>query len=149
MRAPAFLASVAFRGSTVGSEFSAREKEFDGALRRAEAKLLAMTGQERPPNPYRSQGACPFECCTYRQWKTKTVIQLRESIDSARVVAEVSAGSWIQAITGDVYVEPEPYAALESHGRLNAGDVIFFLDNRGEGFVNYWHDGKLNPDVGL
>jgi hypothetical protein len=27
--------------------------------------------------------------------------------------------------------------------------VIFFLDNIGEGYVNYWYDGKLNPDLGL
>src|SRR5262249_5986899 len=44
---------------------------------------------------------------------------------------------------------PEPYAVLADQGVLKAGDVIFFLDNRGEGFINYWYEGKLNPELDL
>ena len=108
-----------------------------------------MTDKDLPPNPYRHEGACPFECCTYRQWKTRSAVRLHESIDSPAIVAEVPAGVSVGGLTGEVRVEPQPYAVLEDNGALKAGDLIFFLDNVGEGCVNYWYHGKLNPDLGL
>ena len=77
------------------------------------------------------------------------MVQLRESIDSEKIIAEIPAGTGVQALTGEVRVEPQPYAVLEDHGVLKAGDVIFFLDNRGEGYVNYWYGGALNPELGI
>jgi hypothetical protein len=108
-----------------------------------------MTDTDRPPNPYRHEGACPFECCTYREWRTRSAVQLRESIDSPTIVAEVPAGVSVAGLTGEVRLEPEPHAVLQDNGALKAGDVIFLLDNIGEGYVNYWYHGKLNPELGI
>src|SRR6476661_2097404 len=30
-----------------------------------------VRAQDGPPMPYIDKGACPFECCTYRQWSVK------------------------------------------------------------------------------
>jgi len=144
-----FLSDEDFRQSSVGLEFEARSKEIAETMRRGEASLSSMTKAELPPDLYRSEGACPFECCTYRTWKTTEPIELLESIRSTKVVAMIAAGVSVKALTGIVDVEPEPYVALENLGALKAGDVLFFLDNLGEGHVNYWYNGKLKPDLGL
>ena len=37
-----------------------------------------------PPVPYEEQGACPFECCTYRTWRAKVDTQIfKERRDGA------------------------------------------------------------------
>jgi pentatricopeptide repeat protein len=146
---PGFLAAKEFSESNQGIEYAAREKENQQNLRHAENALSSMAAKDLPPNPYRHDGACPFECCTYRQWRTKAAVQLRKAIDSSKIVAEIPAGASVAGLTGEVRGEPEPYAVLEDNGELKAGSVIFFLDNIGEGYVNYWYQGELNPGLGL
>jgi FKBP-type peptidyl-prolyl cis-trans isomerase FkpA len=142
---PAFLTSDEFKASESGMEYARTEDANEQNIRLAESRLSSMPAQERPPNPYRAVGACPFECCVYREWTTKSAVQLLESIDSTTIVAEIPANTRVQAVTGEVWVEPQPYVALKDNGFLKAGDVIFFLDYLGEGFVNYWHNGRVNP----
>jgi hypothetical protein len=74
---------------------------------------------------------------------------LLESIRSEKVVARVPAGARVTGVTGEVWVEPQPYAVLRDNGFLKGGDVIFFLDNLGEGHVNYWYNGRLKPPLGI
>ena len=31
----------------------------------------AARAQTRPPRNYEDRGACPFECCTYREWSVE------------------------------------------------------------------------------
>ncbi len=144
----AFRTSDEFTQSAIGIEYRKREDEVQRSIKLAEEQLAAMNPNELPANPYISKGACPFECCTYREWKTKSAVQLRESIGSEKIIAEIPAGTSIRALTGEVHVEPEPYAVLADNGMLKAGDVIFFLDYRGEGYTNYWYQGRLSPDIG-
>ena len=43
--------------------------------------LLALTQTPHsgaPPMPYIDQGACPFECCTYRDWVAEAGFQAVE-----------------------------------------------------------------------
>ena len=146
---PAFLDSTEFKNSSKGIEYAVRENEIQEALRLAQNELSSMPDEDRPPKLYRHVGACPFECCTYRQWKTRSAIQLQQSIDSSNIIAEIPAGVSVAGLTGEVQVEPEPYAVLEDNGIVKAGDVIFFLDYIGEGYVNYWYRGKLKPEIGF
>jgi hypothetical protein len=146
---PSFLESKEFKEGPRGIEYAAREDEVRQDMQMAEKQLASMRDNDLPPNPFRHAGACPFECCTYREWKTLSSIQLHESIDSPKIIAEVPAGVSVTGMTGEVWVEPEPYAVLQDNGALKAGDVVFFLANIGEGYVNYWYQGKLNPDLGL
>ena len=109
---PSFLASNEFKESAKGIEYAARENEIQRAMRMAENELASMTDKDLPPQSYRHAGACPFEGCTYREWKTRSAIQLQESIDSPKIVAEVPAGVSVLGLTGEVRLEPEPYAVL-------------------------------------
>jgi pentatricopeptide repeat protein len=143
-----FRESEEFRASPLGTEYARREGEIQQVLKRAEENLAGM-GTDLPPKIYRSLGACPFECCTYRKWKTEKPVRVQESIQSPAIVAEVPAGADVTGVTGEVHVEPEPYAVLENNGVLKAGDVVFFLDYEGEGYVSYWYKGKIKPDLGL
>lgn len=144
-----FLSSKEFKGSYQGAEYAARETEIRKNLISAENQLASMTDNDRPPQMYRHSGACPFECCMYRQWKTRSAVELLESIGSSRIVAQVPSGASVKGLTGEVRLEPEPYVVLEDNGVLKAGEAIFFLDNIGEGHVNYWYHGRLNPDLQL
>jgi hypothetical protein len=147
--APEFLTSKEFQDSTVGFRYETRKLEIDRLMQGAEAKLGAMNSSDLPPPVYESKGACPFECCTYREWKTNKPVELVESIGSATVVAGVAAGVDVRGVTGEVHIEPRPYVALEDIGQLKAGDVIFLLDSRGEGHFNYWYNGELEPELGF
>jgi pentatricopeptide repeat protein len=143
-----FRESGEFRTSSLGKEYARRDGEIQQILKRAEETLAGM-GKDLPPNIYRSLGACPFECCTYRKWKTEKVVRLQESIGSTTIVSEIPAGADVTGVTGEVHVEPEPYAVLENNGILKAGEVDIFLDYEGEGYVSYWYKGKIKPELGL
>ena len=43
-------------------------------------------GEQKPPNVYIDKGACPFECCTYREWVAHTDVTLLESPNGKKVV---------------------------------------------------------------
>lgn len=146
---PGFLTSEEFKTSEFGIEYAATEISIQRNMQLAAVKLSSMDDKARPPIPYRAKGACPFECCTYRDWTTRSAVQLVESIGSNTIVAEIPEGTRVAGVTGEVWVEPEPYAVLTDNGALKAGDVIFFLDNMGEGQVNYWYNGSLNPPLEL
>ena len=51
--------------------------------------LLLLSGsamaQKHPPQYYIDRGACPGECCTYRQWKAEITTQLLSQIGRAHV----------------------------------------------------------------
>ena len=145
---PRFLESIEFQNSELGKKYAARQMEILETLHRAEQTLASM--KDLPSNPFRSRDACPGEYCAYGKWRTTQAIELRESIASTTIVARIPAQTNVTAVTGDVLVEPQPYAVLEDFGPvLKAGDVIFFLDYVGEGVVNYWYNGQLKPDLGL
>ena len=50
-------------------------------------------------------GACPFECCTYRDWTAETTLTAYESHDPrsrGRVVFTLAPGERVTALTGIV-----------------------------------------------
>src|SRR4030095_1286133 len=62
------------------------------------ASSLLVFGQAKtatkPPVVYVDKGACPFECCTYRRWKTeKTTTAYAQPDRKAKVVGKFKAGS--------------------------------------------------------
>src|SRR5215831_17323689 len=99
---------------------------------------------EAPPSPYFDWGACPFECCAYREWsamrQTPVLAQRRRSSETAFVLA---AGDKVQALTG-VVVTTKPGRIVatapirlgedENNVTLRAGDTLFLLRPMGEGF---------------
>src|SRR5882724_5618085 len=82
-----------------------------------------------PPNPFIDNGACPFECCTYRDWKTVKPITLLDKPKGAASVGYVAAGSTVHAITGEVISKPMRVVAEHAYADspIKKGDVFYEL----------------------
>jgi len=119
--------------------------------------LGAALTAEAPKLPYVDKGACPFECCTYRDWKAEKPITLHaEPSLRSPIVAKIAAGITVAAETGAVItssagtvqvLKPMKAAAIStgkpSDVSLKRGDVIYTLHGVGEGYVTSWYRGKV------
>jgi hypothetical protein len=115
-----------------------------GAL--AASVIAAQTaGKQKPPSVYIDKGACPFECCTYREWVARTDVTLLDSPNGKRVVARVKKGERVAALTGEVHSVPVRVVAHHDYpdAGVKTGDTVYVLHYIGEGFWKVWHDGKL------
>ena len=114
------------------------------------------TTESAPPSPFIDKGACPFECCTYREWTANQEISLLDQPNGKKVVTQLHKGEKVQGVTGEVHSIPLRTTAKHDDPQtgLKAGDVIYVLHPVGEGFWKVWHGGKLLdtddvPDKGL
>jgi hypothetical protein len=118
--------------------------------------LLATSihGQpSRPPANYRDNGACPFECCTYRRWSVDadTVIYKDQS-EKSGVAFRVRKGEHVVGLTG-VVITLKPGKAIVRKAttigqdrrkiRVKPGDVLYLLHYMGEGFYKIWFNGRI------
>jgi hypothetical protein len=103
--------------------------------------------------PYVNRGACPFECCTYREWSVeKDADVLTTHRDGAPVAFRVLKGERVRGVTGLVEVTRPGRAVLHGTRVLatNDGDVtvrpgekILVLHPMGEGFWKVWVGGRV------
>ena len=100
--------------------------------------------QSKPPAIYIDKGACPFECCTYRRWRTeKTTVAYARPDKGSRRVGKFKAGSRVAAITGEVRTVPSRFTVKKVHGKYKPGDVLWVYTPIGEGFYKVWFKGKM------
>ena len=106
-----------------------------------------------PKLPYEDWGACPFECCVYREWRAekKTVVRA-DRYDTAPALYTVRAGEWATALTGVVITtlpgRAEVRMATKVGDRLAVpGDVVELFTYQGEGFYMAWFKGQLVDGV--
>lgn len=101
------------------------------------------------------RGACPFECCTYREWTALTPIALsaRERSNAAPIDT-IAVGERFLADSGNVHITGIGLIIVEDtvpvkQGRviLLPGDTLVLLDHRGEGYFNVWRDGVVLEEV--
>ncbi len=64
------------------------------------------TGEQKPPSIHIDKGACPFECCTYREWVARTEVTLLDGPNRKRVVGRIKKGESVLALTGEVHSIP-------------------------------------------
>jgi hypothetical protein len=97
-----------------------------------------------PPNLFVDHGACPFECCTYRDWTTNKPVELFDKPKGKRIGSIVS-GTPVAGITGDVISHPVRLRATRDYEETSVkkGDVFYALHYSGEGFWAVWHKGKV------
>jgi hypothetical protein len=116
------------------------------------AVSVGLVAQAPPTLPVESWGACPFECCTYREWSVKadTAI-LTERRNTAPTLFTVRKGTRAMAVTGVVVTTSFGRAAVERETilgqdavRVRPGDEILLLHYLGEGFWKYWLRGKVD-----
>jgi hypothetical protein len=106
------------------------------------------------------RGACPFECCTYGRWRADSAVALRAAPDSnAQIVGTVSAGTTVDAVTGEVHVRPgmlvmsrgERAYSLDRSGppapgdSFKVGDTLLVYTSRGEGAFKVRLAGSTGP----
>lgn len=101
--------------------------------------------EQAPPSPFIDKGACPFECCTYREWTANQEISLLDQPNGKKVVAQLHKGEKVQGVTGEVHSIPLRTTAKRDdlQNGIRTGDVIYLLHPVGEGFWKAWHNGKL------
>ena len=120
---------------------------------------LAAYSQTRPPLPFEDVGACPFECCVYREWITnkKTAIYKNRSNNSP-VVFTLSPREKVQAVTGVVIttkageIRIKKTITIQAYSgdgtnksraiRANPGDIVYLLTSEGEGSYKAWFKGQ-------
>jgi hypothetical protein len=102
----------------------------------------------KPPQPFLDKGACPFECCTYRDWDvTEPTIMRKAMNDRSRVAFRLKKGERVVGLTG-VVITTRPGVArvlkAEKLGRvdLRKGDTVYLLTYLGEGYNRIWHKGR-------
>jgi hypothetical protein len=116
-----------------------------------------------PPLPYVDRGACPFECCTYRDWTAETRLDAYGHYEPAgrrEVAFAVKPGERVTAMTGvvittsaaqvritkpttlEVYSKRFPKSAPEKVA-LSRGDRVDLFTPQGEGWMSGWTRGRL------
>jgi len=111
---------------------------------------LIAPAQERPA-VYSERGACPFECCTYREWwaRQPVIVYTRPNRASLRIHT-VKKGEHVRALTGFVRSRARQFLVTRDHERYRRGDTLWVYTYHGEGFFLVWHDGKMyEEDLGF
>jgi hypothetical protein len=105
---------------------------------------LDAHSQTRPPAVYVDKGACPFECCTYREWKTeKTTAAYARPDKRSRRVGRFRAGTKVVALMGEVRTVPGRFVIIKAHKSYRPGDVLWVYTPLGEGHYKVWFKGKM------
>jgi len=116
---------------------------------------------QSPKVPYKDAGACPFECCLYREWTVKkdTIIYKQMSEKSA-VAFKVKRREKVTGVTGVVITNKagtvkvlKNYVATEDSKNIDgkkfsikSGEIFYVLTSLGEGFHRLWYKGKFFQD---
>jgi hypothetical protein len=108
------------------------------------APVRAVFSQKAPPQFFNDRGACPFECCTYRRWKTVRTTVLYERPDvRSRQVGRALAGSRVRAVTGEVHTVPSRFVVKKKHEQYQPGDILWVYTYQGEGYFKVWFKGRM------
>lgn len=106
----------------------------------------------KPPTPYLDNGACPFECCTYRAWTVEkdTLLYNQRSTTSGNAF-RVKKGDRVTGLTGvvvtlkpgRVLVKKARMIGVDHKIRVKPGDILYLLHYSGEGIYKIWFRGKI------
>lgn len=115
--------------------------------------------QQKLNLPFRDVGACPFECCTYREWTVnKNTVLLKNMADNSPVYFRARRGEKVQGLTGIVITTKpgireaarntniEYYDQKRSELRsisIKKGERFFVLTYLGEGVYKVWYKEKM------
>jgi len=124
------------------------------------AAASSAVAQDKPPLPFEDVGACPFECCTYREWETVRPLTLhKERSEKSAVVYRAKPHEKVQGLTGVVVtrkfgvtrvLKPTLLGFIndEATQRLSigAGEMLYTLHYEGEGYELFWYKGRTYRD---
>lgn len=106
--------------------------------------LAGGDGKDMPPNRFEDIGACPFECCTYRQWVVRDTVRLLDRPNGKKVVGALHKDEVVNGLTGVVISTPIAVRADRAipETKIKAGDTFYILHYDGEGYWKAWFNGK-------
>jgi len=116
------------------------------------ATPAVLSQNSRPPIPFVDKGACPFECCTYRDWTVDKPTAVRSGMsDSSAVSFRLKKGERVKGLTGVVITsQPGEVRVLKRTkiGKITAGpgDRLYLLTYIGEGFHRVWYRGRITEE---
>jgi hypothetical protein len=132
-----FMETPEFRASGVGTKVERLRKVSDDRRARYRAMLAKLPASQKPPDHYVAKDACPFECCTYREWTVEQDTDLVAAPGSRKVVGRAKKGTRVRGMTGEVHLEPQPVVVLRDDN-FPKDSIAFVLDYEGEGFGHVW-----------
>lgn len=101
-----------------------------------------------PDSVFVRPGACPFECCMYREWTAESEIPLLAAVRGTRQ-STIPVGQRFLADSGRVHVTGVMVVAVEDsvgdppYWSFARGDTLVVLDYVGEGRYNVWQRGRV------
>jgi len=115
---------------------------------------LVLAGQGAVQLPYEDPGACPFGCCTYRDWTVKADTDILTSRgDDAPRAFRVLRGTTVRGVTGVVVTTRVGRAVVKRettigrrHQTVEPGDEVALLHYLGEGYWKYWLRGQIDQE---
>ncbi len=102
-----------------------------------------------PRLPFVDKGACPFECCTYREWSVIKPTAIRTGMsDRSAVLFKVAKDEKVSGVTGVVITTRAGIARVLKNtkvGNVNVskGETLYLLTYLGEGFFKVWRKGRI------
>ncbi len=131
-----------FKSTPAGQRLEALKQVSDSRRAHFLDLLNQLPANKRPPERYVAKGACPFECCQYRQWTVENDTVLYAAPGSKKVVGKARKGTRVRGLTGELHLTPEPAVMIVDH-EVPKDTIVFLLDNLGEGSGNVYIDGKI------
>jgi hypothetical protein len=107
---------------------------------------FAFAGETfNPQQIFIDKGVCPFECCTYRQWKVKKTTILYDKPEGTQQIAILNPGDSVKGMTGEVRSIPVKMRATHniSMTDIKADDIFYVINYIGEGSWKIWHKEKF------
>ena len=122
----------------------------------ATGALSAQKNPAKPPQYFEDPGACPFECCTYREWTVlSNTVFYKDRATNSPVVFEAKKGEHVTGLTG-VVITSKPGKAIvrkaitlgedKNKVRARPGDALYLLHHVGEGYMKFWLRGRILSD---
>ncbi len=113
------------------------------------ACACGQTKQAGPRIPFDEPGACPFQCCTYREWSVNWDTDIHtDRRDDSPVAFRAALGDTVTALTGVVTTTKVGRATASrqvsvgsKHTVVPAGQPIYLLRNIGGGDWKIWVNG--------
>jgi hypothetical protein len=108
---------------------------------------ICAYSQAQHPATLVDRGACPFECCAYRQWKTeKTTTAYARPDKRSKRVGKFVAGTKVAALTGEVRTVAGRFVVKKAYQKYRPGDIIWVYTYSGEGLFKIWFKGKMSEE---
>lgn len=99
---------------------------------------------EEHPDFYIDKGACPFECCTYRDWEAEETTELfAEPKTDSRRIGSIENGTVVKALTGEVHSKPGKLIVRKNVDLFQKGEILWVYTYLGEGYYKIWRKGHF------